>query len=47
MSIKPGELQLQFDEAEGHSHYVDGRLTANVAELDTVLSQVVAELPGV
>lgn len=37
----------EFEEAEGHSHFVDGRLTANVAELDAILSQVVAELPGV
>ncbi len=37
----------EFEEAEGHSHYVGGRLTANVAELDAVLSQVAAELPGV
>lgn len=37
----------EFEEAEGHSHFVDGRLTANAAELDAVLSQVVAELPGV
>ncbi len=37
----------ESEEAEGQSHYVDGRLTANVAELDAVLSQVVEELPGV
>ena len=37
----------EFEEAEGHSHYVDGRLTASAAELDTVLSKVVAEIPGV
>jgi hypothetical protein len=41
------QASYEFEEAEGHSHYVDGRLTANVAELDAVLSQVVAELPGV
>ena len=41
------KASYEFEEAEGHSHYVDGRLTANVAELDAVLSQVVAELPGV
>jgi len=41
------QVSYEFEEAEGHSHYVDGRLTANVAELDAVLSQVVAELPGV
>lgn len=37
----------ELEEAEGNSHYVDGRLTANVADLDAVLSQVVAELPSV
>lgn len=41
------KASYEFEEAEGHSHYVDGRLTANAAELDAVLSQVVAELPGV
>ena len=41
------KASYEFEEAEGHSHYVDGRLTANVAELDDVLSQIVAELPGV
>nr|WP_309503607.1 hypothetical protein [uncultured Roseovarius sp.] len=41
------QASYEFEEAEGHSHYVDGRLTANMAKLDAVLSQVVTELPGV
>lgn len=41
------KASYEFEEAEGHSHYVNGRPTANVAELDAVLSQVVEELPGV
>lgn len=41
------QASYEFEEAEGHSHYVDGRLKANAAALDAVLSQVVAELQGV
>ncbi len=41
------QASYEFEEAEGHSHYVDGRLTANVAKLEAVLSQVAAELPSV
>lgn len=41
------QASYEIEEVEGHSHYVDGRLTANVAKLDAVLSQVVTELPGV
>ena len=34
-----------FEEEQGHSHYVDGRLTARAADIEHVFSKVIADLP--
>lgn len=44
-----GSFQASYrrEEEEGHSHYVSGLLTTNVAEISATLSAVAAELPSV
>ncbi len=44
--ISSFERSYRFEEEQGHSHYVDGRLTGHAAALDSILSQVIAELPS-
>jgi len=40
------DRSYQFEEEQGHSHYVDGHLTGHAAALDSILPQVIAELPS-
>ena len=44
--IAPFDRSYQFEEEQGHSHYVDGHLTDHAAALDSILPQVIAELPS-
>jgi Magnesium chelatase, subunit ChlI len=39
------EASYRYEEARGLSHTVDGRLTAHAADLNAILSNVVADLP--
>ena len=40
------DRSYQFEKEQGHSHYVDGHLTGHAAALDSILPQVIAELPS-
>lgn len=37
----------EFETENNHSHYVDGKVTGNIAQLSAILAQVSADLPSV
>ena len=44
--ISSFRMSYEREEEQGHSHYIDGHLTAHAGELHTIFSEVVADLPS-
>jgi hypothetical protein len=40
-------VSYKYETEQGYSHYVDGGLTANAAEISDVIAKVAADLPGI
>lgn len=40
------EDSYRYEDEQGHSHYVDGRLTTNIGQLSALFTKVVAEMPA-
>lgn len=45
-SVEAFETSYQFEAREGHAHLIDGRLSGPAGEIDQMLTNLVADLPG-